>query len=274
MTEDEYRALPALNWSRLKSLRVSPLRYQHDLAHPREDSTAFRIGRAVHTIVLEGHATYHQRYAVYPGPVRRGKEWEAWRADHLGHEILNGAEAEKALACAAAMLEHPVARRHLTEGAAEQVITWTDPDYDVPCKGRVDLSLSHGRLVELKTAADIHPRRWPAQCHRYGYYGQLAYYYDGLVASGVVQDDSPEPIMVAVETQAPHDVVVWAVPRDVLEHGRGEYKRLLELYCECRDSGHWPGQCEAELTLSVPAYADLEAGGDQPLTIGGVPITV
>ena len=77
----EYADIAALNWSSLKHMAESPLAYRWHLAHPREDTPALRLGRAVHARILEP-AEYERRWAVAPQCDRRTKagraEWDEW----------------------------------------------------------------------------------------------------------------------------------------------------------------------------------------------------
>src|SRR6185312_3195230 len=90
MTRDvpfaEYLAIDALHFGALKVLDLSPLHYRHHLRAPREESEAMTLGRLVHGLVLSGVAP--EDVAFYDGPVRRGKVWEAFAAEHAGKSIV------------------------------------------------------------------------------------------------------------------------------------------------------------------------------------------
>ena len=269
-----YAALPGVNWSTLKHMRVSPLEYQYQLTAERKDAAHFRIGRAAHTLVLEPDL-FEARHPIFPGASRRGKAWDAFVADYKGEDpgdILIEREMELALGCAEAIRTNPEAMRNLHEGVTEHVITWADADTGFPCKGRCDSV--NGHLVDLKSTASIDPRVFPGEAARLGYHGQLAFYLDGLTAMGVLDSGAKvPPVIVAVESEPPHDVVVWTIPDGTIDTGRCLYKRLLLRLAECQDTGIWPGVAPAPLSLVLPAWAvgELEnEGADQPLTIGGV----
>jgi exodeoxyribonuclease VIII len=258
---DGYDALPGVRWSRLKAMRISPLAYRHGMLVEREDTPSLRFGRAVHCRVLEPDA-WASRYAVWDGH-RRGKAWEQWEAEHAGFEILTAAEHERARACADAVIAHPVARRHLHDGIRERALSWTDEETGLPCKARVDSV--NGHLLELKTAADIDPRRFAAAAYRYGYHGQLAFYGDGLIASGFALES--DPALVCVESVPPHDVIVYAIDSGLLELGREYYRSCLRRLAECLASDEWPGLAPTgEMALILPDWAHTEnedeAGGD------------
>lgn len=264
----DYDKIDGLRWSRLKALRISPLQFQHELENERDDARHFRIGRAMHALILEPEH-FERDFAVYEGQ-RRGKAWEAFELANAGRDVITEAEAIAATGMAKAVRTHPIASKHLVTGTAEQVLTWIDADTGVKCKARVDMR--NGHLVELKSAADIDPSRWPAQCARFGYFGQLAFYHDGVLAScGYDEGHELDPTQIVVQSDAPHDVVVYRVPPTTIELGRREYKRCLRRYVECRESGKWPGiGANEERTLVPPAWMEEEL--EAPITFGGISV--
>jgi hypothetical protein len=50
---DPYAAIPAINWSTLKYLDVSPRMLRWRVEHPRHDTDALDLGRAIHCAILE-----------------------------------------------------------------------------------------------------------------------------------------------------------------------------------------------------------------------------
>lgn len=261
-----YESIPAVNWSSLKHMRVSPLQYQHELTRERKDTDAFRMGRAIHALVLEPQH-WDRDFAVWDGAARRGAAWDTFAELHRSRTILTAQESRRAKLAAMAVRSHPVARQHLRDGVAEHTIQWVDAETGVECKGRVDAV--NGHLVELKTAADIDPVRFASAAARYGYHAQLAFYFDGLAALG---HQMHEPAMIVVESDEPHDVLVYAVDEGVLEAGRALYRRLLRRLVACRESGSWPGRCEGEMALVLPAWAEADDEADEPITMGGIAI--
>ena len=267
-----YEDIQAVNWSTLKSLRVSPLQYRHDLERPRDPTPAMRMGVAIHMLALEPER-FDAAYAVWDGH-RRGKAWTEFRDDHADRYILTREEYERAHAAAAAVVTHPLARRHIIRAdlETERVLTWTDPETGLPCKGRCDLA--GPRLAELKSTGDLTPHRFGAMAARLGYHGQLAFYEDGLRANGFEITDSP--VLIAVQQDAPHDVAVYTVPHDVVDMGRRLYRRLLRLLRDCIEADSWPGLCtDEELTLWLPPWADGDPDEAEPtFTMGGVELSI
>ena len=258
MNFDEYRAVDAVNWSTLKALRTSPRHYQHALLREdKTDSVPRRLGRALHTLILEP-LQFEERHPEFTGKVRRGKGWEEFLNEHPDADPLTQEELGRVYRMADAIRSNEFALSHLVEGVTEKTLQWKDPDTGIDCKGRCDSV--NGHLVELKTCngKDFPPARFQNHAARLLYHGQVAYYADGLVATGYKVDD--HPAMIVAESESPFDVAVYALKPEFIEYGRTVYKRLLWKLAECQRLSRWPGVgSEKELSLGLPAWAELEA---------------
>lgn len=258
MDFDSYRAIPATNWSSLKNLRVSPLYYQHALKQEQGDAAHFRVGRAMHAFILEPEL-FRSEYVTYPGR-RAGKEWNRFQDEHQDKCILSEAEYERAIGAGSALLAHPVAAQYLAAGFKEAVLRWSDALTGVECKARVDHCGTH--LVDVKSTATIDPRKFARAVVDYGYHGQLAFYLDGLRRNSVIVDDTP--ILIAVQSAAPYDCIVYRVPEHVVNLGRDLYRDLLAKLCECRLTEEWHGIAPEEMELVLPEWA---YGSGDPLEL-------
>ena len=266
MTYEEYEKIDAINWSRLKAMRISPLQYWFETHNPREDEPAFlRIGSAVHAHILEPDL-FTSRFARFTGKARRGKEWAAFKEEHAGKTILNAEEWDAAFGAAAAVLANRHAAKYLMAGLKEATFTWTDEDTGLKCKGRIDHAGTY--LVDLKTAARMNQRIFASAAARLGYHSQLAFYSDGLAANDLPLKS--DPIMIAVQSEMPHDVIVYRMPPHVIEAGRSEYRRLLAKLRECLDKNEWPGAApDGPVDFQLPSWAYMD-DTDVALTMGGV----
>src|SRR5512137_1961899 len=92
-----YAALPGVNWSTLREMAKSPLHYQYRCTHPLEDTPQMRLGRIIHTAVLEPDALLHE-VVTWEDGVRRGKVWDAFAEANADKTIVSGDEYETALA--------------------------------------------------------------------------------------------------------------------------------------------------------------------------------
>lgn len=265
----EYSEVDAVNWSSLKYMAVSPLEYRYRTTPdaPETDTPAMRLGRALHAL-LPTREEYDEDWLVYSETAaRRGKAWAAFLAANPGKEILTEAEAEVAISMAEAVRAHPKAAPLLDHGERERSMRWIDSSTGILCKGRTDLL--NGRLLEFKSTDRryLEPSAFASHAVRMGYHGQLAFYLDGLAASGYELQD--EPTMVVVQSSAPWDVVVYDdISEGFIEEGRAYYRRLLDRLFVCATRDEWPGinpsgRCE----LSLPAW--VSTASSSSITLDG-----
>lgn len=270
----------AVNWSTLKYIRESPKHYRYHLGHPREDTDALMRGRVTHTAVYEPeklkqyvvkprfHGGMKDETAIangYDGGKQAKAEWEALSAA-AGRTIVPAEIYADALAMRDAIVDDPVAGPMVTGGYSEQLITWTESDTNIECRGRIDHL--NGRLSDLKTTRSNNPRAFASDVIRYGYHAQLAYYSSGLMHNGITV--SAPPAIIAVENKAPYDVIVYVLTDAMLEAGRQLYRDCLFTLQNARFVDRWDGVSGGlPLNLEPPAWAMPEA---EEITMGGNPI--
>jgi hypothetical protein len=266
ISEATYRGLPNLSASYLKDVCVSPkFALHHRLV--QKESPALTFGSAVHCAILQP-AEYAQRYVVWTGGRRAGKEWEIFKAAHGEREILTADESASVSAIVRAVQVHPVASRLIAaRGRTEVSIDWTHLRTGRACKSRID-KLTTEVLVELKTARAVAPARFAADAARMHYDLQLAFYADAVAAA---TGATPAVKVLAVETAAPHDVVVYSVDEELLTSGRLKYEAAIDAVLLAEETSTWPGIAETEeVPLRLPAWARTsEDDDDLQLTFNG-----
>lgn len=258
MPADEYRAIEALNISRLKEMRRSPMHYRHALSFPKA-TAPLALGTAGHVAVLEPER-YVREFAVWDRRTeadamapRRGKHWDEFEAAHKGQTIITQDQHELATSIAAAVRNDEVARAYLESGEPEVVMTWERDGR--PCKGRIDW-MTHldgdPVLVGLKTARDCRPFIFGSAAAKLGYHLQWAWYLNGYAA---IKDGSkPRLVEIVVESAPPHAVVVYRIPDDVLLQGEEEFMQLLATLERCERDDDWPGPATEEQVLTLPSW--------------------
>jgi hypothetical protein len=258
----DYAELDGVNISTLKELRRSAKRYQYRLRNRSEPTASMEFGTATHVAILEPER-FLREFALWQSEgddgktrQRRGKAWDAFKAANDGKTIIRDAEYDEAIVLSRAVRDDPLAMKYLAMGRHEVAASWTDAHTGVSCKGRVDwLTKVDGAsvIVDVKTTRCVEPWSFSKDVAKFGYHLQCAFYADGFEAATGV---APEFRVVAVESDAPYDVVVYRVPPDVLDIGRDEYRRLLEILVDCRQRDYWPGVGDGvEQDLALPAWA-------------------
>ena len=205
-----------------------------------EDRPAFRIGRAAHTLVLEGCDVFEKHYAV-GGPVNpktgeiygsRTKAYQAW-ADEQGKPVLTNEQAQLIKDLNDSVHTHKHARELLSDGIPEGVVraeycgTW--------CQIRVDWLNPQRRLVDLKTCDNLGWMEMDARTYQYAH--QLAFY--RAVLAQVTENLVPV-YLVAVEKREPYRCGVWLVGQDVLAIAQKENEQAIERLRKCRKNDVWP----------------------------------
>jgi hypothetical protein len=258
MTYDEYAAIPAVRASDLKAIGKSPKRYLWEREHRRE-TAAMRMGRAVHTAILEPHR-YAAEYVVYDGRRdARTKDYQAFLAAHPCATVLSADEDREARETAEAVHAHPEAHALLTGGVAERVLLFEDPETGLPIKARLDyLRIRPGAVADVKKTKSINVRRFRSQAWELGYAVQLAIY---RAAAEHATGHRLPVYIVACEAEDEHDVGVYECPEDWLQLGADEARKRLDLLADCQRSGLWPGQCPGIQTMEAPRWAEWEAEG-------------
>lgn len=252
LSREAYDALPALNWSRLRLLEKSPIHFKRGFG---DDSSAFKLGTASHMAVLEP-PKFSELYVI--APMRRDKRTKAYidfeaEQTRAGRVILSQSEYDDAIAIRDAVRAHPRAAHYLSAGKSEVALTWTLGDF--ACKGRADW-IGPEAIVDLKTTQCSEPRAFARSASKFGYFGQAAWYRDGLAQStGKVLPF----VIIAVENSAPHIVTVFRVPERALEYGREQYLGLLGRLDYCNKNNAWGGYSdEPEVDLNVPEWMEAD----------------
>lgn len=249
-----------VRFSNLKRMAQSPAHY---LCAVARSNAAMERGSAVHSLVLGG-----PRVICFSGKVRRGAEWEKFRASNPDAIILTETEHAKAIDMAAAVMSNPVAMSAL-EGIREKEVNWSF--LGRACQSHIDV-IGGSYVTELKTCAVGQPDRFGYNALKYGYHAQLAFYMEAVREAGL--GNPSEAYIVAVESYAPYVVTTLKLTERALEHGARLYRLWFERLLACEAAGEFPGYCNSIVPLDAPED-DVEltfgASGEVAETSEGVP---
>ncbi len=252
MNNAEYHAMPGISKSGLDLINRSPAHYRWARENPQDPSPAMRFGTLAHLAVLEPDR-FNSECIVLPTLDRRtkaGKEaWEEFQANHPDQELLTNDEHTHITAIRDAVRAHPIARKLLDQiDQVEASTFWTDPATGVECRCRPDAILGNGMLIDLKTTDDAGPG-FHRSVAKYRYHVQAAFYGDGMGG----MEERPM-VFIAVEKKAPYLVSCNIIGPDSLVAGREAYRRNLDTYAKCVESGIWPGYPDAIQTINLPDW--------------------
>lgn len=245
-------SLDSVRFSRLRLMGRSPAHYA---ACNVTTTAAMDRGTAVHAMLFGGREvmTWEE------GRPRRGKDFDKFQADHPDALILPAKEYAQAQAIAVAVKSNPLAARVL-DGELEVERAWKFGDR--ACAGRLDVQ-APGFITDLKVTNSAQPDRLQHQADRMGWFAQLAWYLDGVIAG---HHGTPEAAyIVAVEPLAPFAVTVGRVNPEALDKGRRTYRLWLEMLLNCEASDSWPAYAQSVVDLRAPEddvaldFGDAEA---------------
>ena len=114
MTNKEYRQDPGISRSNLFEMRKSPLHFQYQMTHPKEDTPALLFGRALHKMILEPE-DFESEFAVCPTVNRRTKagqeQYAAFMAENEGKDIVSQDDYEAMCEMAEVINKHELAKK-------------------------------------------------------------------------------------------------------------------------------------------------------------------
>ena len=231
----------------LSSHLLSDFRKCPQLFHQRRlgivqdaDRPAYLVGRAVHTLALEGPDRFDEEFAV-GGPINpqtgapfgpTTKAFAQWAMEH-GKDVLTDGQYALVSNMAESVRTHELAASLLSEGVAEGVVR---ANYcGVACQIRMDWFEPHQGIVDLKTCDDL---TWfEADARRFGYGHQVAFY--RAVLAQVLGVSMPVHF-IAVEKREPYRTGVWKVSDDTLSAAQRENEAAIERLKRCQETGVWP----------------------------------
>jgi len=252
LSDEEYFKIPAISNSLLSRFARCPAA----ASVPIEATPAMSLGTALHCCVLDGAAEFQKRFYVMDKADGRTKEGKAIKAqaeiEAQGRTIISMDDMMKVRDMAASVYNHPSANDFLRDGKPEMAITWKDKETGIDCKAKADW-ISPNVLIDLKTTQSADQWVFQRTIWNMGYAKQLGLYHDGLLANLFPVDKC---VIIAVESSAPYCCNVFNISDDLLEAGKGQYRKLLREYKACADSGQFPAyQCGGVIDVQLPAFA-------------------
>lgn len=229
-----------VRFSNLKAMARSAAHYRHAVEVQREDARHMRLGRALHCLLLGG-----KPLAVYPGKVRRGKEWEAFLSARPDHEIILANDLPEVQGMERSVRKNRDAMA-LLDGIRETRLEWEF--LGRKCAGTPD---AHDEsVVELKSAQCSEPRRFARDGLWFGYHAQLAWYRMGIHLAGI--GEPRDAYIIAAESSPPHPVTVMKLTARALEQGDKLCRLWMERLIACEQANEWPGYVQGIVDFDVP----------------------
>lgn len=252
MAAERYHAAAGVSKSMLDILaEKTPAHLRaYQAGEAREETPAMRFGTILHRALLEPD-TYKDAFHVRPEKMSFAtKEGKAWASEHTDKPILTTPDSEQIARMVAAVHTHPFASRLLAGAQAEQSIFVEDGDGTLR-KSRLDALTTGNIIPDIKTCESANLATFEKSVSNYRYHVQAAYYLDNCNLSGIKKDIF---FFIAVEKSPPYAVRCLQLLPEVVEHGRELYRRDIQLYRNCVESGKWPGWGDGYSDCGLPEW--------------------
>jgi exodeoxyribonuclease VIII len=253
---NEFRSY--LSSTDIRRLLRSPAHYKNPKI---EDSPALQFGSLVHEFVLLPHiaeARYRPKANV-DGRTKEGKavrDWEASLSAQQGVKFITESDYNAAVSIAASVRAHMGASSLLASGVAETAGIVSD-FLGVNCRIKPDYR-TESYIVDLKTCQDARPAAFLHSVINWGYCTQAAYYLDvAEEIDGEFLDKKRDFYWVAVEKEPPYAVAVYKASKEMLEYGRAQYRKAIDLYKECAALDLWPAYSQQVQELTLPKWVEI-----------------
>lgn len=237
MSLAEYIKHPNIANHDLTNLADCPAVFKYHKDNPVNNSTPDQLeGSALHGIL---------EYGEIPLWLERddGRKTIAEKSDN-GIILLGWERYDRVTVMAANILEHPDIKKLLKKGTYEASV-FTELD-GVNVKSRPDfLPDDIPVVIDFKsTRYKLTRRNMANECVRWRYYVGAPYYLDQ-------QPERQAYAYVFSCKLPPYLAALYEPDEPNLEHGRQDYRRQLELYKRCMETGEWPGY-RGVRALSLP----------------------
>ena len=216
----------------------SPEYFRFMMDNPQPSTPAMKFGSALHMNVLQPNE-FHKHYIVSPKFDKRTKQgkadYEEFTNNNMFKTVISEQENDTIQKMTSKLFGDNDAVQLLTNGLKEQIIAWKNEEYNVKCRGMLDVYRKDvGIIVDLKTTQDSSYYGFASSVRKFKYYKQAAFYMDAIGAE--------EFYIVAIEKNAPYSLNIIQIGDDLLDKGREMYSRDLEIYKYCTDNNYWPSQ--------------------------------
>jgi exodeoxyribonuclease VIII len=218
-SNDIYHSHKSISASGLKTIYKKSVK--HYLRSNFKETPAMALGTAVHTIMLEGQKQFDKDYYLMPkydGRTKEGKQIKAKHEKLAGdRKQLRDTDMDIISGIMQNLKQHDLAQKYCT-GTVE--LSHYGKMNGIPIRVRPDV-FGDDWIGDVKTCQDNSPTAFRRDVFKYAYHLQACFYSDVL-------GFPPENFrFVAVETNYPFTVEVYALDDTMIALGREAYEKAL-----------------------------------------------
>jgi len=257
ISNEDYHSGPGVSSTTFKKIGRSPAHSQV----PEEEKPAYRFGELFHRFLELGRDKWEDSVAVASEGMKfttkDGKEFKRI-AEERGLDIVKYDEAKAiyrmAENCLDLHLSEDKTVRDLWQKSRREVSHfWIDESTGLLCKCRSDVENTKiSTILDWKTCQDAREHATQNAMASYGYHESAAFYLDGTGLDYF--------IWCWVEKTPPYAAQLEYCHRDdeIIQVGRVLYRRHLDIYKRCLDSGTWPAYADVPRQATLPSWASRE----------------
>lgn len=253
MSNTDYHASEGISKTGLDLIARSPAHFRY--AAKKEATRSMEIGTAIHTAILEPERFASEYMLLRDVTDRRASAYKQAVEVYGSERVLTGPEADKVAGMQESVLTNQHASWFLGSAKCELSVFSTDPVTGIKVRCRFD-AMNGNRSLDLKKTQDARPDMFAKSVANYRYHVQAAFYSD--VWKWETGEELTAFGFLAVEEEAPNACAIYVLDDSALELGRRLYRRDLETYARCLDSGEWPSIDSAPQILTMPTWAMKE----------------
>jgi len=213
----------------------------------------FNLGSYVHSLLLEGHIT-DSEFCVYPGLVKRGKEYDVFKLQNPDKTILNKGQHESAMRMMRGFKARPEAVQLLKGTLSEHTVC---VDFNgIPTKVRADaINVEAGYIVDVKTTAFEADRdNFVTTCQQWDYPLSAALY------TTVMEQFYGKPFIFywLVLSKKDGTCELYKMSQDTRDKGDRNITKAAKIYKQCLATGLWTSAEKPVIVLNESSYEILE----------------
>lgn len=287
-----YHQLAGASNSQLNKLYGrTPAHLRAALDEPKPDTKALRIGRALHTAILEPDL-FSKQFAVAgqcEATLASGKNAgdrcknagthysnrDGWRCgvhptiSDESRIVVPQKDYDICIGARDSVFRHGMAGPLLKRvGNVEQTLVWNDQKTGLLCRARHDFHTEYipgGGVADLKSTEDASMDAFMWSMWKYGYGRQGALYLEGAHERGLPLQNF---LIIAVEKSPPYAVNVFILDDGSLDASAKQLRPLKRLYKRCLDTNEWPAYDDSKIhDIALPHQVfeqiDAETQGEQ-----------
>lgn len=222
---------------------------------PHKSSEAMLIGSATHKYILERRA-FKNEFIVWEGGRKAGKDWNEFKEQNKGKDILSLAQMDQIRAMHKAVYACPEARQLLSGGQAEESVIWRDKDTGLLLRARADYVKMHKGvkiLVDLKTCLSAEPETFTRDLIKLCYPIQEAHYREGFSRDKDGEEVQVTFAFIAVEKET-NTVQVYTLDDGFDEAGYFLWRQTLNKWAEHIKNNEFPTYATGVSELKAPDW--------------------